>query len=86
MDAIFRRICIPVLLTRDSAAVAAHTADGPEYEAAILREFERHHGHFAGAGLPQEVRILLILLPMHRKAAPLDRFDRKLKGLAADAL
>lgn len=86
MDAIFRRICIPVLLTYDSAAVAGHAVGGPEYVRAVLGELERHHGRFAGADLPQEVRILLMLVPVGDKAALLDRFDRKLKGLAGDSV
>lgn len=83
MDAVFRRLCIPVLLTYDSETVAAHKQSDAAYEAAISAEFRRHHDRFRAAGLPTEVRIILILLPMNDKASLLARFDAKLKGLMA---
>ena len=82
MDDVFTRICIPVLLTYDSATVAAHSRTDDAYEAAITSEFEQHYHRFIGVDLPAELKIILILLPMNTKAKLLDQFDAKLKGMA----
>lgn len=82
MDEVFTRICIPVLLAYDSTTVAAHNRTDAIYEAEITSEFERHYCHFARSDLPAELKIILILLPMHTKAKLLSRFDAKLKGMA----
>lgn len=81
MDEVFKRLCLPVLLTYDSRTVAAHTKANAAYETALITEFERHHQRFAGANLPDEIRIILILLPMNNKAKLMERFDAKLKGM-----
>jgi hypothetical protein len=83
MDEVFQRLCIPVLLTYDSATVAAHKRTDAAYEAAIKLEFEKHHRRFCGSSLPSEIKIILILLPMNNKAKLLHRFDAKLKGMLA---
>ena len=80
MDEVFKRLCIPVLLTYDSATVAAHQRTDAAYEAAIKEEFERHYQRFCTNDLPGEIKIILILLPMNTKAKLLERFDAKLKG------
>lgn len=81
MDEVFKRLCIPVLLTYDSSTLAAHQRTDTEYEAAIVAEFEKHHKRFCTAKLPAEIKINLILLPMNNKAKLLERFDAKLKGM-----
>lgn len=83
MDEVFTRLCIPVLLTYDSSTVAAHKRTDGIYEAAISAEFDKHHGRFRTANLPDEVKIILILLPMNNKAKLIERFDAKLKGMMA---
>ena len=83
MDEVFKRLCIPVLLTYDSTTVAAHARTDATYEAAITAEFEKHHQRFCKMQLPGEIRIILILLPMNNKAKLLERFDAKLKGMMA---
>lgn len=80
LDEIFERLCIPVLLTYDSAAVAAHRRADAAYAAAIAAEVGRHHDRFKAARLPEEVRIVLVLVPMATKADLLKVFDAKLKG------
>lgn len=81
MDQVFERLCIPVLLTYDSATVASHARTDATYEAAITAEFEKHHSQFCRAELPSEIKIILILLPMNNKKKLLDRFDAKLRGM-----
>ena len=81
MDEVFKRLCIPVLLTYDSTTLSAHKRTDAAYEAAITAEFEKHHKRFSGSPLPGEIKIILILLPMNSKAKLLERFDAKLKGM-----
>ncbi|MGI4748214.1 MAG: HamA C-terminal domain-containing protein [Janthinobacterium lividum] len=81
MDDVFKRLCIPVLLTYNSRTLAEHTKTDAAYEAAIIAEFEHHHQRFSSSTLPAEIRIILILLPMNNKAKLLERFDAKLKGM-----
>jgi hypothetical protein len=81
MDEVFQRLCIPVLLSYDSATVAAHSRTDATYEAAITAEFAKHHEKFRNARLPADIKIILILLPMNNKAKLLERFDAKLKGM-----
>ncbi len=81
MDEVFKRLCIPVLLTYDSTTLAAHKRTDAAYEAAITAEFQKHHKNFSRSQLPSEIKIILILLPMNNKAKLLERFDAKLKGM-----
>ena len=83
MDEIFKRICIPVLLAYDSTTVASYNHSNEQYKADITSEFEHHYKYFVGKKLPNEVKIVLILLPMNSKAKLLKRFDSKLKGMTA---
>ena len=83
IDQVFERICIPVLLTYDCPVVAKRSRSDQAYEAALTAEFERHFQRFAGAELPREIKIVLILVPMNTKAKLLECFNRKLKGLLA---
>lgn len=82
LDEIFCRLCIPVLLTYDSATLAAHKRADEAYATAIATEIEQHHARFKAAKLPEEVKIVLILVPMSTKADLLRCFDAKLKGQA----
>lgn len=80
LDQVFSRLCVPVLLTYDSAAVAAHSQVTSEFTAAFEAEVKKHHTTFSGKPLPPELRIHLLLLPLHRKADLLAEFDRRLKS------
>lgn len=81
MDEVFKRLCIPVLLTYDSRTVALHKRTDTAYEMAIRAEFEKHYRRFCSSQLPREIKIVLVLLPMNNKAKLLERFDAKLKGM-----
>lgn len=58
MDEVFERLCIPVLLTYDSATLAVHRRTNATYETAITAEFEKHHQRFCNASLPAEIKII----------------------------
>ena len=81
MDEVFTRLCIPVLLAYDSSTVATHRRTDNIYKDAITSEFEQQFQRFIGAGLPSEIKITLLLLPMNNKTNLLNSFDKKLKGM-----
>jgi hypothetical protein len=85
LDEVFKRACIPVLLTYDSDCVANHDVCDNAYEKAFNTEIEEHHSGFVKAlsakkGLPSEVTIHLFLLPLHEKKRLVAEFDKRLKA------
>jgi hypothetical protein len=83
MDVVFKRLCIPVMIAYDSDTVSNSAITDVGYDATITDEFEGILRKFSEAGLPEEVKIVLTLVPMNTKAALLTLFDKKLKGLMA---
>jgi hypothetical protein len=91
LDEIFENITIPVLLTYNSRVVAdrvAQLANDPEskagaakdsYRAAFEVEVRKGWDSFVAAGIPRNVRIRLILVPLHIKKALVDALDGRLK-------
>lgn len=68
LDDVFPILRIPILITYNSPAVAAHHAVTPEYEAQLTDEvrrvFERFKSH---PKLPQDIVVQLILVPLEDK-------------------
>lgn len=83
LDTIFKRICVPVLLTYDSHVLTQHDKVTDAFRAAFEAEVRAHHKTFLGKGLPKEVRIELFLVPLCTKKSIIDVFDTKLKNLQA---
>jgi hypothetical protein len=81
LDVIFKRACIPVLLTYDSICLTSHDTCDAKYAAAFEAEIKKHHATFAGKGLPAELTIHLILLPLNTKEKLLKALDDKLRAL-----
>ncbi|MDX2147948.1 MAG: DUF1837 domain-containing protein [Planctomycetota bacterium] len=79
LDKIFKRICVPVLLTYDSPCVAAHSVVDPAYSKAFEAEIRKHWAAIVGKGLPPGLRIHVILLPLQSKKALVTELDRRLK-------
>lgn len=67
IDEIFRRVCIPVLLTYDSETVSNFTDICDEYCEAFESEVREHHQSFCSNALPPELRFHLFLLPIESK-------------------
>ena len=80
LDEVFSRACIAVLLTYDSECLSQHTRCDSAYEAAFEIEIRKHHAAFTGKGLPKDVTIHLILLPLNTKERLLAELDAKLKA------
>jgi hypothetical protein len=79
LDDIFQRVCIPVLLTYDSACVSAHKACDASYAKAFEQEITKHYSTFIQRDLPKETRVHLFLLPLLQKEALVKVLDEKLK-------
>jgi len=83
LDEVFKRACIPVLLTYDSAVVQHNTECSPQYVAAFVKEIEEHWTTFASKQLPTEIRIHLFLLPLEAKKRLVAVLDKRLKSWQA---
>ena len=79
LDEVFKRVCIPVLLTYNSPCVVAHDACDQAYAEAFEQEVCKHHADFAKRDLPRELRIHLFLLPLGCKETLVKALDDKLK-------
>lgn len=82
LDDIFKRLCIPVMLTYESKTVANHDAICQEYITAFEAEVKQHHSTFAekSAGLPM-TRCHLFLLPLEEKQRLVGAMHEKLKAM-----
>ena len=80
LDQVFETVCIPALLTYDSACVAKHRKATEEYAREFREEIMRHHEAFRKKGLPGNVIVHLFLLPLEEKARLIAELDRKLRG------
>lgn len=79
LDEVFKRVCIPVLLTYDSKCIAGHTECNEGYVKDFVAEVEKVYQEFASNKLPPVV-IHLFLLPLHYKKELIAELDKKLKG------
>lgn len=80
LDQIFRRVCIPVLLTYDSECLAKYTECSEKYCKDFQDEIMKHHSLFSEKQLPPNVTIHLFLLPLEAKSKLIKALDTKLKG------
>ncbi|HVP77857.1 MAG TPA: DUF1837 domain-containing protein [Thermodesulfobacteriota bacterium] len=67
LDATFSALCIPVLLTYDSAAVASHNSATEAYKKAFEKEVLKHWESFRDKLPTLPIRVYLFLLPLHKK-------------------
>lgn len=80
LDVIFKRTCIPVLLTYDSECVNQHSEVTASFVAALQSELESIYASFAGRELPA-LRVHLFLVPLACKKTLLEVLQQKLEGL-----
>ena len=83
LDEVFKRACIPVLLTYDSDCVGTHTTCDVIYGTAFEAELRKHYDAFvcklADKPVPEEVRVHLFFVPLKSKAELITKLDAKLK-------
>jgi hypothetical protein len=80
LDDVFARTCIPVLLTYESASVAAHKTVCDEFRAALKEEMLTVFKKFTTTTLP-DIRIHLFLVPLHEKKDLIAILHAKLEGM-----
>lgn len=84
LDAVFKRACIPVLLTYESNCVASYDECSAEYCDAFDQELRTNHERFrkklGEIALPQDLVIRLFLLPLHIKEALIEALDENLRA------
>jgi len=80
LDEVFKRACIPVLLTYDSSCVDGHSACTEEYITDFKEEIMKGYAKFAAKDLPANVTIHLFLMPLKAKKKLVEILDEKLKG------
>jgi len=80
LDQVFDSTCIPVLLTYDGPATARHIKHCEQYFAELCEELREIHEQLRASGLPEHLRVHLILLPLATKNRLLSALDEKLKA------
>lgn len=80
LDEVFDNLVIPVLLTYDSEVVAKYSKTSDGYRDAFRAEIEANWEKFSNKTLP-DIRIELILVPLHEKERLMREFDARLKAL-----
>jgi len=81
MDTIFKRICIPVLLTYESDTVRTYTEVCDQYILSFGKEIAQHYSSFCDKVQDTlGVRFHLFLLPIHDKEGLVILLDNKLKA------
>ena len=79
LDDVFDSICLPVLLTYDSAVVNNHKKVTEQYNEDFAKEIRRYYEAFASKKLPR-LRIQLFLVPLQSKEALVAALDQQLKA------
>jgi hypothetical protein len=80
LDVVFKRTCIPVLLTYESKCIEEHDEVCDVFEKQLTTEMEDIHKRFSDRDLP-ELRIHLFLVPLDDKQTLTQILQRKLEGL-----
>jgi hypothetical protein len=81
LDALFNNAVFPVCIACDSSAIATHKVQTADYIAAVLKELLGYRGKIDESGLPTQIRMVLVYVPLESKDALAAAFDKRLKGL-----
>ncbi|WP_428565061.1 MAG: HamA C-terminal domain-containing protein [Solidesulfovibrio sp. DCME] len=79
LDEVFKRACIPVLLTYESDAVRQCSACDDHYKELLINEMREAYHLFSSKGLPEDIRIHLFLFPLASKTELVTALDGKLR-------
>ncbi len=83
LDVVFKRVCVPILLTYDSDCLKSFRKCTDEYTDAFKKEIIEYYDYFskklAAKKFPEEIRFHLFLLPLSTKAALIKALDKKLR-------
>jgi hypothetical protein len=81
LDKILQSSVFVIGILSNSEACAAATKIDHAYKAALEREFAAIRDRLARSGLTNDIRVLLLYVPLANKDAFVEAFDIKLKGL-----
>lgn len=81
LDEVFKRLCIPVLLTYESPVVNNYANITNEFEQKLLDEISSHHAKFKNKVSKLNLNLHLFLMPLEDKQKLLSRMHKKLEGL-----
>lgn len=81
LDALFQNAVFPVCIACDSDAVMAHKSHTEAYLENVLTELVALRNKLNQSGLPQQIRMHLIYVPLESKDRIAKAFDKRLKGL-----
>lgn len=83
LDSIFKRLCIPIMLTYDSACIDRHKALDEAYIADFVAEVNQAHALLESGlrdkSVPADVRLHLFVVPVRSKADLVKLLDQELK-------
>jgi Cap4 SAVED domain len=83
LDDVFDTLRIPVLLTYNSTTVKRHRRVSDDYKAELEREVRRLYALFVDkcVGLPDDVRVHVILVPLRHRGNLVRHLDERLREL-----
>lgn len=81
LDTLIKSAVFAVGILCDSKAVAAAKAHDEAYLDAASKELEELEAKLVASGLPTSLKLVLIYIPLLSKAAFVEAFDKRLKGL-----
>jgi len=83
LDELFNAAVFPVCIAAESSGIANNKRFDSTYHAEIQSEFSDLAALIQKSGLNQQIRVMLIYVPIGSKEKLATRFDTQLKGLAA---
>lgn len=83
LDKIFKKVCIPILLTYNSETISRYRSETEEFEADFRAEVLAHLAKFTASKLPSNVSVKLFLFPLEDKAELVKKMDEVLKNCQA---
>lgn len=81
LDEVFKRLCVPVLLTYESETVRQHNSISNEFKEQLLNEFSNHYQAFCKRLPMEKLNIHLLLLPLKDKDTLLKVLHKRLEGM-----
>lgn len=82
LDQVFKRVCIPIMLTYNSEVVDGNTIVDQNYDADFANEIEKHYQYFK-LKFNINIRFHLFLFPLKSKKVLVSSLDKKLKAWQA---
>ena len=81
LDEVFKRLCIPVLLTYESNTIQKFTSVSEEFKKRLCSEFINHYATFVSKLPLKSLNIHLMLLPLKDKGKLQKKLHERLEGM-----